>query len=59
MNRSEIVMGAEFSKNEREYVLKVLNEKYYRTLNLDELGLINTLFKKLGKEPERMFMSLK
>jgi len=59
MNRSEIAMGAEFSKNEREYVLKVLNEKYYRTLNLDELGLINTLFKKLGKEPERMFMSLK
>lgn len=52
-------MGAEFSKNEREYVLKVLNEKYYRTLNLDELGLINTLFKKLGKEPERMFMSVK
>ena len=49
----------ELSKNEREYVLKILNDKYYRTLSLDELGLINTLFKKLGKEPERMFMSIK
>lgn len=36
----------------KEYLIQLLNEKFYTTTNLDELSKINQIYKLLGHETE-------
>lgn len=49
-------MQVQLGITEKEYIISILKEKYYRTSSLKELSLINSILIILGEQPLSAFI---
>lgn len=51
--------GIQLDEKETSCLANALRERYYRTIDLEELSLINGILEKLGDTPESEFINTK